>query len=331
MFTAKYADRLGFVSRQLAGQLPARDLETALKTLEQTLPQEYAADVQTLRSVLKTGGEAVGSRYLGPWHALRRMIAAVPDKRAELFARFHEYLGQNQVLISTYWAGVVSIFSYLAAISSVALVVAYIFATKVIPSFAEFFGSFRAELPFLTRAVFEIGSATILIGGLVLLAVVAAAGWATLTLNSRIRYLEPLPNWPGWVPLISGVSESYNNGLFINIARILRESGAPIDDAIDIASLAANKPHGFTLDGIVANPEELPDNSVLHELAYAKKLGTFDSELQFQCDRHLEQMTFVLANARDRIALLVKTVLFVFVATLVVAMYLPIFKMGSVI
>jgi hypothetical protein len=117
----------------------------------------------------------------------------------------------------------------------------------------------------------------------------------------------------------------------LNYTRILRQSGVEPRQAVANAAAAANQPDELSYDLLDRGDTSFAQLPELTELGVAAQLGYFDAELLHQCDQHVGNMSLVLVEARDRFSLILKFALYLFIATLVVAMYLPIFKMGSVI
>ncbi len=331
MFKSKSTDHLAFVSRQLSGLLADEQLEPALQKLSEASPPQYSQDIEYLRSLL-AGSSDDGPR-LGPnpYRAMAALLPSVSGSKNTFFREFVAYVQQSKVVFETYWAGVVGLVWYLAGVSAVALVVAIIFATSVIPSFESMFSQFGAPLPELTQAVFAFGGFGIPLFAIALALVVGLVVFVVTQFHRRIQQLTPLPRWPSWAPIIGKIAESYNLGLFLNYTRILRESGVDPRQAVADAASAANQPEGLAYDSLGSGEGGFPQLPVITELGVASKLGNFDAEIIHQCDEHIGNMVLALVEARDRFSLILKIALYLFVATLVVAMYLPIFKMGSVI
>ena len=331
MFSSKSTDHLAFVSRQLSNLLSDEQLESALKRLADASPEQYADDIEYMRNLLN--GSADNGPTLGPnpYMTLAKLLPAVTGSKNGFFRSFVEYVQQSKVVFETYWAGVVGMMWYLAALSVVALIVAMTFGVFVVPSFNNMFSQFGAPMPELTTAVFAFGGAGIPLFAIVLTVVVALVVWFVVLFHGRIQRLSPLPRWPKWAPIVGGIAESYNLGLFLNFARILVESGVEAARAVDEAAKAANQSADLSFESLAVNGGSFDQGSVLTELGVAANLGYFNDEIAFQCDQHISRMSLALVEARDRFSLILKFVMYLFVGTLVVAMYLPIFKMGSVI
>ena len=331
MFSSRTTDHLAFVSRQLASLADDQPIESALDRLKDVSPEEYADDVEYFRRLL--AGDASGKAGLGPnpYRAIARFLPSVGDRKNTLFRGFVDFVRQSKVIFETYWVGIIGLMSYLAAVATIAIIVAFIFWKYVIPSFDGMFTQLGSELPEFTTLIFTYGKTGLPILAIALVVLVAAITFVVAQFHKRIQQLSPLPRWPVWAPIIGRVAEIYNFGLFLNYARMLRECGVDPDRAVADAAAASNQPESLSYREIQQDPSSHDQLTALTELGIAAKLGNFDPELEHQCDQHVAALSLTLVEARDRFSLLLKISLFVFVAALVVAMYLPIFSLGAVV
>lgn len=329
MFSSESTERLAFISRQLSYLLAEQQLEPALKRLSEASPPQYSQDIEYLRRLLAGLPEDGRTPGPNPYRAMAKLLPAVPASKGAFFREFVEYVQENKIVFATYWAGVVSLIGYLAAVSLVALVVAIVFGVFVMPTFDDMFRSHGSALPEFTQAVLAFGEAGIPLFAAMLALVAGLVAFFATQFHRRIRQLRPLPRWPTWAPVIGKLAGLYNLGLFLNYARMLGRSGTDKDRAVREAAAAANQTGSLSYESL--SEGDFAQTSVLAELGVAARLGHFDSEINYQCEQHLGQLSLALVEARDKFSLILKTALYVFVAALLVAMYLPIFKMGSVI
>ncbi len=331
MFSSRTTDNLAFVSRQLAAMSSDQSIEAALDRLKDASPAEYASDVEYLRLLL--AGEDTGPAGLGPnpYRAIAGFLPSVGDQKNTLFRAFVDFARQSKVIFETYWVGILGLMSYLSAVAAMAIIVAFIFWRNVMPSFSGMFNGFGSEMPEFTKLVFAYGGAGIPVVAIVVLVLVALIVFFVLHFHRRIQMLSPLPRWPAWAPILGRIAEVYNLGLFLNYARMLRECGVDAERAVADAAAASNQPDDMSYAELRRDPSSHVNLPVLTELGIAAKLGNFDAELEHQCEQHTASLSLALVEVRDRFSLLLKIALFTFVGALVVAMYLPIFKIGSVV
>jgi len=331
MFASKTTEHLAFMSRQLSHLMENNETDHALTKLSDASPDRYKNEIAYLGSLF-TGAEATG-QFLGPnpYRMLSRLLPEVPDSKNRFFRGFVEYVRQSKIIFETYWAGVVGMIWYLAALSLVMIMIAVIFGAYVVPTFESMFSQFDRPLPALTAAVFKFGGKGFPLIVIVLGAFIALIVWFVSMFHRRIQRIEPLPNWPSWMPFVGRLADYYNLGLFLNFCRLLMESDLDRGHAVSVAAKATNQPDNLSIESLHAGDGDYEDIPILAELAIAENLGNFRNELSHQCDEHLGKMSLILVQARDQFSLVLKLLLYVFVATLVIAMYLPIFKLGSVI
>ena len=319
------------MSRQLADLMKDKSVDDALDHLSEASPDEYASDVSYFKGLLDGSGKSGPRLGPNPYAALAKLLPSANSARDTLFREFEAYLHRSKIVFETYWAGVIGLVWYLAAVSGVALVCGFVFSTSVIPTFSAMFSSFGEALPDYTQAVFDFGGIGIPTFAVVLAITVLLVVYFVSLFHRRIQQMAPLPRWPKWVPILGRIAETYNLGLFLNYANILRRCGVDAPVALADAAAASNQAADLSLETLINDVQAHRQSQALTELGIAARLGNLDSELSYQCDQHVSNLTVALVEARDRFSLALKIALYLFVAALIIAMYLPIFKLGSVI
>lgn len=331
MFSSKSTENLAFVSRQLANLMEERSVDEALDRLSNASPDEYSSDIAYFKGLLEGSEESKPRLGPNPYDALAKLMPTVSSARDTLFREFVAYVQQSKIIFETYWAGVIGLIWYLAAVSGVALVVGFVFSTSVVPSFGALFDDFGKALPDYTQAVFNFGDVGIPTFAVVLALTVGLVVYFVSLFHKRIQQMAPLPKWPKWAPILGRIAETYNLGLFLNYANILRKCGVDPTVAVADAAAASNQSEELSLDSLTNEVRAHRQSQALTELGIAARLGNLDAELSHQCEQHVSNLTLALVEARDRFSLVLKIVLYLFVAALIIAMYLPIFKLGSVV
>ncbi len=330
MFESRSIHHLAFVSRQLSYLLQDHELEPALAKLSEAAPAHYADDIERLRAVLSSSTPLRPELGATPYQTMTDLLPFVGAQRATFFRHFVDYIEQSRATFQTYWAGVLGLMWYLLATSAVALVVMINFSLYVMPGFTGVFEGFGERLPRLTAAVFGVSGSGIL--GLLAFLVLMIASFALFAFMFRrsIQRLTPLPSVPQWTPLLGPLARTYNLGLFMNFVRILRACDVEPVRAVSAATRVTNQGHDLTYNAL-RDSNRFDGVNTLGELAVAARVDNFDKELEHQCDQHISELVSALVRLRDRVSIVLKIALFVFVGTLVVAMYLPIFRLGTVI
>ena len=330
MFSSKLTSNLAFVSRQISELSKRTSLDSAFQQLSDASDGVYDADIDRLRGLV--GGKTPEDSGLGPspFDTLAMLLPTPGADRDILFRGVVAYVQRSKVLFETYWAGLVGLAWYIGHVFVVAAIVGFIFVKFVLPSFYSAVADIYSSLPAFSLFVFEVGGRGIAILLLAMAVFFGATLYFMVLFHRRIQSLAPLPKWPSWLPFVGSVSETYNLGLFLNFAHLLCESGVKTDVAIGEAARVSAQPDSLTLSAL-KEPGAYAHSKPLTELGIAARLDQAPVELAHQCDEHASTLALALIKSRDRMSLLLKLVLFVFVGLLVIAMYLPIFKMGSVV
>ncbi len=232
---------------------------------------------------------------------------------------------------------------YPATIITVAVGVTAVLLIFVIPVFAELFSSFGQALPAPTQFVINLSNFTIAYFKYIALVVVAAVVVARQfykTEAGRLTFDQMFLQLPVFGDLIrkSAVAR------FTRTLSTLVSSGVPILDALAItARTAGNKvveravlqtrvsiSEGRTIAEPLTQSKVFPP-MVCQMIAVGETTGALDAMLQKIADFYEEEVDNAVANLTALMEPLVILFLGVIIGGLVISMYLPIFKLGSVI
>jgi len=154
--------------------------------------------------------------------------------------RFVEY----SKIVATVKRKTISALIYPAILVALALLLVSIIMLKVVPAFSDFYGSFNAQLPLITRVLVGISNFVVsnfwllLIGGLA--AAVAIAVWAR-----RPGQQARLDRWLLGVPMIGDVARKFATSQMARTLSTLLGGGLPLVNALDIAAQIGGQPlHG---------------------------------------------------------------------------------------
>lgn len=331
MAAERATDSFALLARQLARLLESHDMHTSFERLRDAAGSHRRADVDSLQQLLTTPESFEARAKKTPWRALAALLPEAHDSEARLVQVFVDYVERHAALYRTYWAGIAGQLSYLVVLLALVLVITGIFGFYVLPGFEQMFARSGATLPALTRAVFAATDAGYPLLAIAALLVIAAAIWFAIVFRRRVRSLSPLPGIPGRVPLAGAVAETYNTGLFLNFTKMLLDCGVSVDQALAAAAQHANRKPVLDAEALRALDKAPTGNRVLGELAIAARLGQLQPEIDSQCERHEADLAAALVAARDRFSLGTSIVVGLLVGLIVIAMYLPIFRMGAVI
>jgi type IV pilus assembly protein PilC len=232
---------------------------------------------------------------------------------------------------------------YPATIITVAIGVTAILLVFVIPVFAELFSSFGKELPAPTQFVINLSAFTLAYFKYIAAVVIAAAVLLRQTYRTesgRLAMDQALLQAPVFGDLIrkSAVAR------FTRTLSTLVSSGVPILDALTItARTAGNKvveravlatrvsiSEGRTIAEPLTESKVFPP-MVCQMISVGETTGALDAMLQKIADFYEDEVDNAVANLTSLMEPLIILFLGVVIGGLVISMYLPIFKLGSVI
>jgi type IV pilus assembly protein PilC len=231
---------------------------------------------------------------------------------------------------------------YPACIIAAAVLVTGILLVYVIPVFAELFQSFGQALPAPTQFVINLSNATInyfwyIIAG----AVGAAAGFVAISRTERGRY--QLDRFTLHVPVFGDLVRKTAIARFSRTLGTLVSSGVPILDALTITGrTAGNK---IVEEAVYATRTSISEGKTIAEplteskvfppmvcqmIAVGETTGALDQMLQKIADFYEDEVDNAVANLTSLMEPMVILFLGTVIGGLVISMYLPIFKLGSV-
>ncbi|MFO7276641.1 MAG: type II secretion system F family protein [Pseudomonadota bacterium] len=233
---------------------------------------------------------------------------------------------------------------YPAAIVVVAIVVTIVLLIYVIPQFEQLFKGFGADLPAFTQMVIDL-SRFVQAKGLYLAVVTGAAAYAFFYFKKRSRKMrEFLDRLSLKLPVLGPILNKAAVARYARTLSTMFAAGVPLVEALEsVAGATGNIVYedavlkmrdevatGQRLQRAMENTGLFP-NMVIQMIAVGEESGSLD-EMSGKVATFYEQD---VDNAVDAMSSLLEplimAVLGILVGGLVVAMYLPIFKLGSAI
>jgi type IV pilus assembly protein PilC len=232
---------------------------------------------------------------------------------------------------------------YPTTIITVAVIVTMILLVFVIPVFAELFSSFDRALPLPTQIVINISNfviANLLYMGIAAVAAVVALRYTYRTERGRLFLDRVMLRFP----IIGDLIRKASIARFSRTLGTLVSSGVPILDSLTItAKTAGNKVverAGFMIRESISQGrtmlEPLTQSGVFppmvcQMIGAGEMTGAIDQMLQKIADFYEEEVDVAVANLTALMEPLVIVVLGTIIGGLVIAMYLPIFQLGSLL
>lgn len=193
----------------------------------------------------------------------------------------------------------------------------------VVPQFAAIYSSWGGELPTLTQMAMSPVPRTLLL--LLLTGCAIALFWLPGRVQRTVELVQPatgarLPR------LFLGRSiDQFWSLLEMTLARAAGQSGMSAADALDFAARCID---GWPAARAGAGPQR---TELRQQLGTAGRLGTLDSELSHQIYAHMSELPIRASAQRELIGFVVNLLLGIVIGVLVVAIYIPIFKLAVVI
>jgi type IV pilus assembly protein PilC len=233
---------------------------------------------------------------------------------------------------------------YPAAVLAVAVIVTVILLIFVIPQFESLFKGFGADLPAFTLMVINL-SRFVQSYGIYIAAVIGAAVWVFFYFKKRSKRMrEFLDRVVLHVPVIGPILNKAAIARFARTLSTMFAAGVPLVEALEsVAGATGNIIYenavmrmrdevatGQRLQRAMETTELFP-NMVVQMIAVGEESGSLDTMAgkvatfyEAEVDNAVDAMSSLLEP-------LIMVILGVLVGGLVIAMYLPIFKLGSVV
>jgi type IV pilus assembly protein PilC len=264
------------------------------------------------------------------------------ERSGNLDAVLRRYVDYAKI-IATLKRKTISALVYPAILVSLALVLVSIIVLKVVPAFADFYAGFGAELPIATRLIMNLS--TFLRGNAAVLLIAAAAivGGAYFWLRQaehQSRFDRLLLGLPGLGP----VARKFATSQMARTLATLLGGGLPLVNALDIAARSiGNQYMASQLDIVTTRVREgesfaaaLDARRVFPDVAVKMaEVGEATGALQDMLNTVADFFDEEIATYMERFVTLVEPVLLVVmgivVAGLLLALYMPLFQLSSVL
>jgi type IV pilus assembly protein PilC len=233
---------------------------------------------------------------------------------------------------------------YPAAVLAVAVIVTVILLLFVIPQFESLFKGFGADLPAFTQFVINM-SRWMQSNGWMLLAAVIAAGFTFGYFYKRSRPMRQfLDRMSLQIPVIGPILKKAAIARFARTLSTMFAAGVPLVEAMkSVAGATGNIVYqdavlrmrdeiatGMRMQRAMENTALFP-NMVVQMIAVGEESGSLDEMAGKVADFYEADVDAAVDGLSSLLEPLIMVILGVLVGGLVIAMYLPIFKLGAVI
>ncbi len=234
--------------------------------------------------------------------------------------------------------------TYPAAVVVVAFVVTIILLIFVIPAFEDLFKGFGADLPAFTRMVVDL-SVFVRTQGWMLAIVAGGIVYTFFYFKKRSRTMRHfLDRLALKLPIVGPILQKASIARYARTLSTMFSAGVPLVEALEsVAGATGNIVYeigvlqmrdevatGQRLQQAMENTDLFP-NMVIQMIAVGEESGSLDEMSSKVADFYENDVDNAVDNLSSLLEPMIMAILGVLVGGLVIAMYLPIFKMGSVI
>jgi type IV pilus assembly protein PilC len=246
-------------------------------------------------------------------------------------------------IIATLRKKIVSAMVYPSILMSLAFFMLAVIILKVVPAFSDFYASFGAELPFITRMI--VGISDFVRGQFVfiLIALAALITAAVLWIRQPQQRLR-IDRWILLMPLLGPIAAKFATSQMARTLATLLGGGLPLATALEIASRSVGNQHIAAQLGTVNTrvregesfAAALESRRVFPEVAVKMaEVGEQTGALQEMLNTVADFFDEEISTNLERFITLVEPMLLVImglvIAGLLLALYMPLFQLSSVL
>jgi type IV pilus assembly protein PilC len=233
---------------------------------------------------------------------------------------------------------------YPAAVIVVAFIITTILLIFVIPQFEDLFKGFGADLPALTKMVIGLSRDFqeywyLIIGG-----IVGTVAFATYSYKRSIKAQQTMDRLLLRAPVIGPIVKKATIARFTRTLGTMFAAGVPLVEALDsVAGASGNRVYyegtmaikadvstGMQLQAAM-NSTGLFPNMVVQMVAIGEESGELDAMLNKVADSYEREVDDAVAGLSSLLEPIIMAFLGIVIGGLVVAMYLPIFKLAAAV
>ena len=233
---------------------------------------------------------------------------------------------------------------YPMSVIVVAIVVVWVIMIFVIPAFKEVFSSFGADLPTPTLMVIAMSDFMVRYWWVAFLAVIGATVTFGMAVKRSAAFRYTVDRLSLKIPVIGNILEKATIARWTRTLATMFAAGVPLVESLDaVAGAAGNAVYaagtkriqtevstGTSLTNAMTNTGLFP-NMVLQMTQIGEESGSLDGMLSKVADFFEREVDDAVATLSSLLEPIIIVFLGVVIGGLVVAMYLPIFKLGAVV
>lgn len=337
---------LTIITRQLATLLQAGiPLTQALTIIIRAQRNLCVKDLlETIKQTITEGSSVTDALAQQPlyFNSLYRNLIFVGERSGALDVMF-EKIADHQEKSDLLHSKIKKALFYPISVLIIAIIITVSMLIFVVPQFQTLFANFGAELPVATRIIIIVASFLQNYGCLLLFGLVLLVLGIIITKRRSSKFHMILDRLILQIPILSAI---IRNGIIARFARTLAltfASGIPLIDALQITAGVGNNQvyllailqvrslliTGHTLQDSLAQEKLFPP-VMIQMVAAGEESGTLEKMLRKIAEVHEKGLDAIVENLTNLLEPLIMIILGLVIGSLVIAMYLPLFKLGSI-
>ena len=233
---------------------------------------------------------------------------------------------------------------YPATVVAVAILVSAILLVFVVPQFEKTFASFGAELPAFTLMILAASDFMIAYWWLVLFIVIGAGVAFVMAKNRSVKFAHFIDRMMLKLPVVGQILHNSAIARFARTLAVTFQAGVPLVEALDtVAGATGNVVYetavrrirddvsvGYQVNLAMKQVNLFP-HMVVQMVAIGEEAGALDTMLYKVAEFYEQEVNNAVDALSSLLEPLIMIILGVIVGSMVVGMYLPIFKLAATI
>ena len=233
---------------------------------------------------------------------------------------------------------------YPAMVIAVAILVSGVLLVYVVPQFEDIFKSFGTDLPAFTKMIVAMSRVVVKTWWIILIAIVGGIAAFIWTYKRSIKLQHAIDRISLKIPIIGKILNDSAIARFARTLAVTFAAGVPLVEALDsVAGATGNMVYtdavkrirddvavGYQVNTAMKQTNLFP-HMVVQMTAIGEEAGALDTMMYKVADFYEEEVNNAVDALSSLIEPLVMVIIGVLVGSMVIGMYLPIFKLASVV
>ncbi len=306
--------QFALVLRQLSSLTDkGKSFDEACSLIRQHASSAEIKHLETINMLVTSDFQDIKNRdFLGE---CIKLIKQNSGDTASFLTSFQKRLSNNPFNSTAYWIGIFTSLGYAGFLILFSITCFSIFSIFVFPQINDTLNTPSSSMPYFSKMIFDY-SQEIMFCMILLLPFIAVVIFLGLNAQYKMRSLMPLNDFLTCKIFMRKVAQKYNSFLLCSFSQTFLCCGVSADIALLLANEIVYK----------KNSKQVKSDN----LCLAQKLGVLESELSFQEPNTSAAAIKEMVQFADRIPMILKPLLYITIGSLIVAMYQPLFAIGSI-